>query len=708
MIDDRLKSVNTFLTYQNKRAREAEEYINGISDKERLEKAIAEWWRKYVAEEFGTLDTSRPVPTSEDAYQNPPFIQTMKNSSHFFEDYVLSIRPELREAIIDLLRDPGRMDKIERDAAARLFGRVVALELAKNEPDPNQMELAFLCFEVVTQFLSSFQETFEKTLSEYNKIRDKWIISLYEASLKKDTFSYFARMGDPDYRSMVEFEKAEWRRMSNPFHIWNPQPLFYHDKFISFLPLRILYKFDFNVWIESLEQLPFPRIKKLAIRYSALEQEPQVILKLIRESPLLFDDHGKWVEEMHTAALYGVMAAFTFAEELFKAVSENEPDSLKKLKEQELPEWFHNAFEAVFQRSDGKIISAGFIAWLIREYVSELIREHERGQEGEWSLTECAIDILAKKLAEKCGNWEPMQDAWKFQQESLGHGQEHDPETKRLLELGLPVLQENSMQYCLGAILIDEFLSIQGNEYGTELSAQKLWSWFADLLAKRDPFIEYVCNPHLQGALNWISYNIGRILAQTQDPVKRFSETWKLLQHQRNRMSRQIHSNDFTASYTSQLLIRVSIGAILWTVDNPGKSMEPDSAKSLWFLIFDSAYHIRSIKKIDMNSSALRVLEQCVAVAPLLFREDVEIPIRHIIKYFKTDSKMICSITWLLWKNGLAIERVDSLLSGSGISIGDSLEEEAELAELSEDKEMIPLYQELTPMITHHIETQRY
>ncbi|RLC00108.1 MAG: hypothetical protein DRI57_32740 [Deltaproteobacteria bacterium] len=66
-----------------------------------------------------------------------------------------------------------------------------------------------------------------------------------------------------------------------------------------------------------------------------------------------------------------------------------------------------------------------------------------------------------------------------------------------------------------------------------------------------------------------------------------------------------------------------------------------------------------------MNSSSLMLLNQCIAVVPLLFRQDIEIPVRRMIKYFKTDSKMICSITWLLWKNGLPIESVDSLLCKS-------------------------------------------
>lgn len=196
------------------------------------------------------------------------------------------------------------------------------------------------------------------------------------------------------------------------------------------------------------------------------------------------------------------------------------------------------------------------------------------------------LTFSLKKLAEKCNMWELMQNVWKLQEESFGHGKEDDSEINHLLEQGLPVLQGDSMQYCLSAVLIEESLSIRDNEYGAydsvEQSAQtqKLWNWFTELISKRDPFVDYVCNPHLPGALNWISYNIGRILAQTQDPLKEFSEAWKLLQYQRNRVLHQMPSNDMTACYPSQLLIRVGTGAILWTVDNPEESMDSDSAKS--------------------------------------------------------------------------------------------------------------------------------
>ncbi len=703
MIDERLKSANTFLIHQNKRGKQAEDYIDGMSDKERLEKAIAEWWRKYVAEEFGPLDTSRPVPTSEDVYPEPLFIQTRKNSSDFFEDHVLSIRPELRGAMIDLLQEPIRPDGMEKNVAGCLFGRVVALELAKNDPNLDQMNLAFSCFEVVVQFWPSFEEAFEKTLHESEKTKAKWLAALSEVSSKRDMRSYFIPITDPTDLSDMEFEQAEWQNTDNPFHVWDSQHLFFPHRFVSYVPLKILSKLDFKAWIGSLESLPLPRIKSLALAYSHLEQEQQAILRLVRESSPVFDEHGKWVDERNTAALYGVMAAFTFAEKIFEAVNKNDPDSLKDLKEQELPEWFHNAFEAVLQKPDGKIISAAFTALLIRQHVGELIREHERGEKGEWSLTGCAIDILAEKLAGKCDPWELMQNAWKFQEDSIGDGEE-DSETKRLLKQGLPVLRGDSMQYYLSALLIDESLSSRDNKYGTDddsgeesAQTQKLWNWFTDLISKRDPFVDHVCNPHLQGALNWISYNIGRILAQTQDPLREFSEDWKLLQYQRSRALHKMPSNDITACYPSQLLIRVGTGAILWTVDNPEKSLCSDSAKELWFLLFDSAYHIWSMKRIDVNSSSLRVLEQCVGVAPSLFKEDIENPVRLMIKYFKTDSKMICSIAWLLWKNGLAIEEVDSLFDELEVSIRDSLEEEVELAELSgSGKEMMSLYEELT------------
>jgi hypothetical protein len=673
MIDERLNSANTFAIHQNKLAKQAEDYIRGISDKEGLEKAIAEWWKKYRTGEVGYLDKS----VSEDS-----------DPEHtFFEGYILSIRPELRGAIVDLLRDPGRADGIEKDAAGRLFGRVIATELAKNEPDMEQMNLAFSCFEVVTQFWSSFKESFEKALADREETKDKWVASLANMPSTTDISAYFIRMNDPDLSEM-EFEQTEWENTDNPFYVWNPRPFFYPRKFISFVPLEILYRLDFKAWIESLENLPLPHLKELAITDSDLERDPQAILKLIRESSTVFDEQGKWSEERRTAALYGVTAAFGFAENLFKVVNENDPDSLTDLKERELPEWFQNAFEAVLQRPDGEIISAGFLAWLIREHVGELIRVHERGEESEWSLTGCAVDIVAEKLAENT-TWEVMQTVWKFQKENVRDSGEN------LLEQGLPVLQSNSLQYYLGGVLTDEFRDDSGDQ-----SAQKLWDWFTDLLRKRDRFIDYICNPHLPGALNWVSYNIGRILSHISDPLKEFSKTWDLLQHQRNRVFHQMPSNDIAACYPSQLLIRVGIGAILWTVDKPDeKNMGSDSAKELWFVLFDSAYQMWAMKTIDVNSSCFRLLQQCIGVVPLLFK-DVENPVRKMIGFFKTDSKMICSIVWLLWKNGLPIDKVDSFLRESGVSIRDSVEEEVELAELSgSEKDMMPLYTELKDVI---------
>ena len=185
--------------------------------------------------------------------------------------------------------------------------------------------------------------------------------------------------------------------MDNPFYVWDSQPGFYDDKLIPFIKLEILYKLDFEAWLEALENLPLPRIKKLALMHSELEQDHQSILKLIRESSPVFDEHDKWTEQRKTAAIYGVMAAFMFAEKVFKVVNKKEPDSLKDLKEREIPEWFDHVFESVLERPDGKLVSAGFIALLVRQYMGKLIREHERGEEREWSLTECAIDILAEK-----------------------------------------------------------------------------------------------------------------------------------------------------------------------------------------------------------------------------------------------------------------------------------------------------------------------
>ncbi|QTA85898.1 hypothetical protein [Desulfonema magnum] len=704
MIDEYLKSANKFLIHQNKRAKQAEDYINGISDKDALEEAIAEWWRKYAAGEFGSLATSLPNHISDAVYQEPLFIQTMKNSSDFFKDYILSIRPELREAIIDMLQEPDRSDGTEKDAAGCLFGRVIALELAKNESDPAQMELAFSCFEVVGQFWPSFEKNFEEAVFKHGKAREEWIALLSDVSTE---ISAYFNLNDPTDQAEIKFEKAEWQKMGNPFYVWDSQPGFYDDKFIPFIKLEILHKLDFEAWVEALENLPLPRIKKLALMHSELEQDHQSILKLIRESSPVFDERGKWAEQRKTAALYGVMAAFRFAEKVFKVLSKKDPDSLKDLEEREIPEWFDHVFESVLERPDGKIISAGFIALLVRQHVGELVREHERGEEREWSLTERAIDILAEKLAEKCNMLELMQNIWKLEEESFGHGKEDDSEINHLLKQGLPVLQDNSMQYYLSAVLIEESLSIRDNKYGADDSGeqspqtQKLWNWFTDLIKKRDPFIDYICNPHLPGALNWISYNIGRILAQTQEPVKEFSKAWKSLQHQRNRVLHQMPSNDMAACYPSQLLIRVGTGAILWTVDNPEESMDSDSAKSLWFGLFDSAYHLWSMKRIDVNSSSLMLLNQCIAVVPLLFnKKDIENPVRRIIEYFKTDSKMICSITWLLWKNGLPIASVDSLLYKSQVNFRDSLEEELELVKLSgSGKEMMKLYEELTAVV---------
>ncbi len=53
MIDERLKSANISVIRQVKTAKQAEDYLSGVPDRDALEKAVAEWWKKYTAGEFG-------------------------------------------------------------------------------------------------------------------------------------------------------------------------------------------------------------------------------------------------------------------------------------------------------------------------------------------------------------------------------------------------------------------------------------------------------------------------------------------------------------------------------------------------------------------------------------------------------------------------------------------------------------------------------
>jgi len=102
---------------------------------------------------------------------------------------------------------------------------------------------------------------------------------------------------DPD-RSEIEFEQANWQKANNPFYIWDSHRLHYTDKVISYAPLfKILYRLDFKAWIESLENLPLPRVKKLVLLHSDLIQDQQAILELIKDSSPVFDEHGKWTDQ---------------------------------------------------------------------------------------------------------------------------------------------------------------------------------------------------------------------------------------------------------------------------------------------------------------------------------------------------------------------------------------------------------------------------
>ena len=383
-------------------------------------------------------------------------------------------------------------------------------------------------------------------------------------------------VGDPEvFNASVE----AWRSDPSIDNLWQARESMFlvaHYDVLDIIPSIL--PSDRTALLNCLDRFDFPHPICQVLRDNTILQDRDEIAAVLKEAPICSEDGQSWNRRL--LALLVLKTAEEHCHNLWQELqqaqgSNNDDPNILETTKTTLESWFEELGHIVMDRPDSQFLGPQWLLMKVTDERQDRARHSHTGDQPHKYLQQAdLINWIARGLS-KAGltaemiavlvDFPDIPDTDEFAQaRSESHDHENTP--SRLGALSM-----------MG--LIDHIISGASTENG-----QPLLDHLDALLAYRDPIfeIESLMN---SGTSDLPASCCGYLLANEEDPAKRWRQSWDRLIEQRRRAQHWHQTNDSDALAPSLFLLAVGTSSIDWLLSPP--QGRPDKAKNLWRELFD-------------------------------------------------------------------------------------------------------------------------
>lgn len=528
------------------------------------------------------------------------------------------------------------------------------LEHAHNALPPHQVE----CWK-------AFEETFAALARSDDARRHAWasILRREVRAALADPQKVLFSSNKHDLR-MFEAQIWGWKDEIDPLAAWRRRGYVHIDGRYPFYHLHLLLLIDPAAWCSEIDALPALDLMDWAFfSYTHLKEEPERIEDLLRIAPTVFEKDGRWVASRSVLALL-----------LTDYIPRAAPSEA----------WMRQAFKILIERRDGKYIAFAYLGRLAnhvlighRRFLDETISEQQ------------AFKILAETLASAGFGVRDARDVWAAAEEVAKEKHEQEKARPLLKERqgkpkipddrgeGARTLRSQGFPLLFGA-------AVMLGESPQQAEAEAFWRFFEELLLGRDPELS-LARQH-GPAREEVPARFGRLLSRLPDPGATFREIYRKLEPQRRRTGFSHLYEGYDDDIGSMLLIDIGCHAALYWHKREAAEAATTAACALFWWIDEAARRLWLTSRHGWNKEKRKIVCQSFAFMPYLFGEHIEVALRRALPPIANDPWMVCAAGSLLFRNGIAPERLVPLMRGAGVDLEMALRDAYQWATLTEDK----------------------
>jgi hypothetical protein len=423
---------------------------------------------------------------------------------------------------------------------------------------------------------------------------------------------------------------------------------------------KLLLWIDVDTWLTAINQLPLPQHVWGAVRSPHIHEDGDMIRLLIRKAPLVFTAGGAWTRSIlavilaeliydhakawHQALTHMVAGGFIHlpsAEAQIKLAETK--DRLNQAKTDELSRWMSQSYSVLLQRPDGQTLAVRLLAHLARQAIKGDWRE----KDGEWRLSECALDAFAEAVTKAGLTPSRLKHTWDdfLSRHPAPVEDEEGIIYKQMLREGFPVF--------VGAVVVfDAHAKLLSTvDAGRSQESSVLWTWFEDLLLSQD--LE-TADAALKDGFVYGLLAPARLLWSLQTPC----QTWHLAY---NKLDVQRRTLAITGTYhsdksfePSDFLILVFLHFIHMFLGNGHpQCMLLDVQILIWDLIRACLYLYRTEAGAVRRQKNLRcALATCFWLLVRLYPEDLQLVLGSSLSLLDNDDALIDLVYSTLSQHG--------------------------------------------------------
>lgn len=547
----------------------------------------------------------------------------------------------------------------------------------------------------------AFHEEFVAAVREFPERRAAWSYSLGQAFVMARDALATDLLGKSD-QSELEGAAQGWREERDPFSAWDrhSRHITWHRDDLWYVS-QILIRVDPHEGLRALDTLPYPGLMEEVVN-RFFGEDRDLIEDMIKAAPLVFDARGDWSKERSVAALFVAKLITKYEEELHGALlytvrscDEENKDSdatraLKNLEEHELPQWMAKAFNLLLARPDGLRIALGYMAHLSRGQLLGHGLTYARKEP--WIAQSAALAALTATLNHASIRVAQVRESWAAAEQLAVEKELEAAERIRVRQRpsgkrseregeGAGTLHVDGLPYLLGSAVL------LGDAPHSEAELEMFWSWFEELLERRDPGLSLITH---SDSLAEVPRRFGFLLSRLPCPAARLRATHEKLEPQRRRALFARNYEEIHPDLESVVLLRVGINAAANWLDRVKVGEQAEAARELFFWIEKEARRLWLTAVLDVEHSKEQLISTCFAFMPFLFGEALGAALKRVIPPIAPDAKMLSEACAMLALNGVEAAKLPALIADAGADLIAALHDAHQWSELTGRKEDFP------------------
>ena len=552
--------------------KEAEE----LADAEAIVSGLAEWCRDVL---FKThlIETENEGHGLSDLLTLSPADSPLKSFQHITD---ATRRKSLEEGFTTLMEGS---ENDQRDVLAWLFGQALAKglveELAEgNEPAKHLLTGLWNLVKQQDLVRQALEDSLQKLLQNSSTAR---LAILSDIEKQINDIKANPKIGtSARNREIFNSSIKDWRSSPSIDKLWKVREEMFWVQYDVLDIIPNILPIDRVAILNCLDRFDFPHPIRQVLRHNTILHDRDVMAATLKDAPICSENGQSWNRRL--LALLVLQTAEEHCHALWQAVHQTEimgdaDLNLRETTKTTLVSWFEELGHIIMSRPDGQFLGP---KWLLKNVTDGLQPQID------------LIEWIALGLSKAGLSSEMIAEFVDFP-DSPGPGE--FPPTR-----SEPPDDENT-SVRLGALSLMGMVNYMRDNKSVE-NRQQLLDWLDALLASRDPAFENWLNSlvvellysarEAEYLLNSGIHDLpttycGYLLANEENPAKRWRQSWDRLVEQRRRAQHWHQTDDSDALAPSLFFIAIGIWSINCLLSPPQNHL--DNAKELWRELFNGA-----------------------------------------------------------------------------------------------------------------------